>query len=109
MRRSLAALAVAAAAAILAGRCDGDDEADGSPTTQPTTSTTREPVDVSTPEAVVAALADADIDCQGLHANDSEDLAAFGIDGTQSSCTIDGNAVNIAVVASDQELSDVHQ
>jgi hypothetical protein len=110
MRRSLAALAVVAAAAILASGCGGggDDEA-GGPTTTASTTTTRDPVDVSTPEAVVAALADAGINCENLQSQGSADLAVFGIDGTQSLCTLDGNTVNIAVVTSDQELSDVHQ
>jgi hypothetical protein len=109
MRRSLAALAIAAAAAVLAGGCGGDDEADGPSTTASTTTTTREPVDVSTPEAVVKALADAGITCENLVSEGSDGLELFGIEGTESNCTIGGDRLSIAIVVSDQELSDVHK
>jgi hypothetical protein len=110
MRRSLAALAFAAAAAILASGCGGggddDDEAGGSSTTS---TTTREPIDVSTPEAVVQALADAGITCENLVSDGPENLADFGIEGTESHCTIGGDTLDIAIIASDQELSDLHK
>jgi hypothetical protein len=108
MRSSLAAVAVAVAAATLAGGCGGgggDDEKAGGDTT---TTTTREAVDVSTPEAVVAALADAGISCDNLVSEGSEGLALFDIEGTESNCTIGGDTLSIAIVASDDELSNVH-
>jgi hypothetical protein len=109
MRRSLAALAVAAAAATLAVGCGGggdDDEAGDGPTT--TVTTVREAVDVSTPEAVVAALADAGISCDNLVSEGSENMALFGIEGTAANCSIGGDTLSIAVVASDDDLSDIH-
>jgi hypothetical protein len=108
MRRSLAALAVAAAAVTLAAGCggsgDGDDESSGSTTT----STTTREVDVSTPEAVVAALADAGITCSNLVSEGSENMEAFGIEGTAANCSIGGETLSIAVVTSDQDLSEIH-
>ena len=98
MRRSLAALAVAVAAATLAVGCGGggddDDEAGDGPTT--TATTVREAVDVSTPEAVVAALADAGITCDNLVSEGSDGLAFFDIEGTESNCTIGGDRLSIA-------------
>jgi hypothetical protein len=110
MRSSLAAVAVAVAAATLAGGCGGgggDDDTTGGGTPT-TTTTTREAVDVSTPEAVVAALAGAGIGCDNLVSEGSETLALFGIEGTAATCMLAGDTLSIAVVASDDELSDVH-
>ena len=110
MRSSLAAVAVAVAAATLAGGCGGgggDDDTTGGGTPT-TTTTTREAVDVSTPEAVVAALAGAGIGCDNLVSEGSENLAAWDIDGTAANCTIGGDTLSIAVVASDDDLSDIH-
>jgi hypothetical protein len=108
MRRSLAALAVATAAVTLASGCgggDGDDEASGSSTT----STTAREVDVSTPEAVVAALADAGITCANLVSEGSEGLQDFGIEGTEANCTIGPDTLSIAIVTTDDELTNVHK
>ena len=110
MRRSLAALAVAVAAATLAVGCGGggddDDEAGDGPTT--TATTVREAVDVSTPEAVVAALADAGISCDNLVSQDPEIIAFWGIEGIGATCSIGGDTLSIGVLASDDDLSDMH-
>jgi hypothetical protein len=107
MRRSLATMAVAAAV-IMASGCGGggdDDEAGGGSST----TTTREAVDVSTPAAVVAALADAGITCDNLVEEGSEDLALLDIDGTQSSCMLGGDQFSIVIVATDDDLSNMHE
>jgi hypothetical protein len=109
MRRSLVAVTAAVAAVVLVAGCGGgDDDDDAGDDPRPTTTEAPDPVDVSTPEAVVSALADAGIACSNLVNEGAEDLALFGIDGTQSSCTLDGETMSIVIVTSDQELSDVH-
>src|SRR5262245_46876282 len=108
MRRSLAALAVAVAAATLASGCGGggdDDEAEASGST----TTTVGDVDVSTPDAVVAALADAGIPCTDLVPRGTQELAEYGIEGTQSDCLVGGDRLGIVVIDSDDELSEMHK
>src|SRR5215813_2716971 len=106
MRRSLAALAVVAAAAIVASGCGGgggDHEAEASGTS--TTTTTVRHVDVSTPEAVVAALANAGITCTDLVPEDPESFTAWDMQGVGAHCTIGADTLGIAVYANDDSLS----
>jgi hypothetical protein len=107
MRRPIVAVVVAAAALLVAcGGGGGDDEAREVTTT--TATTERDPVDVSTPQAVVSALASAGITCSDLVDEGGEVLAAFGINGTESVCMVDGRPLWMAHVVADEDLSAAH-
>jgi hypothetical protein len=66
-------------------------------------------VDVSTPQAVVTALAGAGITCSDLVVKGSETLAVFGINGSESECTVDGRPLWIGHLVADEDLSAAHR
>jgi hypothetical protein len=109
MRRSLTALAVAVAAAILACACGGGDAeashraAARRPRRPPIRSTCR-PHRRSWPRWRTRASPAATWWTMARGG-----IGQFGVDATESVCTIDGESLSIFIVPTDQELSDLHR
>ena len=106
MRRPLVAVIAAAVAVALLVACGGGGNGDneGRATTTTTATTQPVPVDVSTPQAVVTALAGAGITCSDLVVKGSETLAVFGINGSESECTVDDLVLGAAVHEAELEI-----